>query len=120
MFVDNFQIYTNQSMTADSFSLPANANQYGLVDIQAVWTGTPVGNFFIQTSNDVGATDTYGTVTGVTNWTTYTGSSQAAGGVAGDFTWHIWATGFKWIRLAYDAVSSTGTLNARINQKGQL
>jgi len=118
MITDNFQIYTSASMTTNLTSLPVNADQYGLVDIQAEWTGTPVGTLFIETSNDVGSTDTYGNTTGVTNWTTYTGSATAAGGAAGNFAWHIWATGFKWIRLSYTFGSSTGSLTARVNQKG--
>jgi hypothetical protein len=118
MQVDNFQIFTNVAMTADRQSLPIDANQYGLVDIQAVWTGSPVGMLFIETSNDVGSTDTSGVVTGVTNWTTYSGSVLATSGVAGNFAWHIWATGFKWARLSYTFISGSGTLNARVNQKG--
>ena len=118
MFVDNFQIFTNASMVGDLHSLPVNANQYGLVDIQAVWTGAPVGSLFIETSNDVGITEVDGTVINVTNWTTYTGSATATGGSAGNFAWHIWATGFKWVRLSYTFTSGTGTLNARVNQKG--
>lgn len=118
MEVDNFQIFTNVAMTANRFSTAVNADQYGLVDIQAVWTGSPVGTLFIQTSNDVGTTNPDGSVGNINNWTTYTGSTQAAGGSAGDFAWHIWATGFKWVRLAYTFTSGTGTLNARVNQKG--
>lgn len=118
MEVDNFQIFTNVAMTANRNSTAVNADQYGLVDIQAVWTGSPVGNLYIETSNDVGTTLPDGSHGGLVNWTTYTGSSQAAGGAAGDFAWHIWATGFKWIRLSYTFTSGSGTLNARVNQKG--
>lgn len=118
MEVDNFAVFTNVAMTADRFSSPVDANQYGLVDLQAVWTGAPVGTLYVQTSNDVGQTLPDGTVGGITNWTTYTGSATAAGGAAGDFAWHIWATGFKWVRLAYLFTSGSGTLNARVNQKG--
>lgn len=118
MEVDNFQIFTNVAMTADRFSTAVDANQYGLVDFQAVWTGSPVGTLFVQTSNDIGHINPDGTVSGITNWTTYSGSGQPAGAAAGDFAWHIWATGFKWARLAYAFTSGTGTLNARVNQKG--
>lgn len=118
MDVNNFKIFDAVAMTADRVSSPVNANQYGLVDFQAVWTGSPVGNLYVQTSNDVGQTLPDGTVTGLTNWTTYTGSVQAAGGSAGDFAWYIWAAGFKWARLAYTFTSGSGTLNARVNEKG--
>ncbi len=116
--LDNFQIFTNIAMTGNLYSSPINASEYTLVDLQAVWTGTPVGTLYVETSNDVGTINPDGSISGLVNWTTYSGSAQAAGGAAGDFAWHIWATGFKWCRLSYLFGSSTGVLNARVNQKG--
>src|SRR5271166_5125033 len=107
--LDNFQIFpTNTAMTGNLASTPINADLYSLVDIQAVWTGSPVGNLFIETCNDVGVTYPDGTTGGQVNWTTYTGSVTGAGGMSGNFAWHIWATGFKWIRLSYAFSSGSG------------
>lgn len=116
--IDNFAIFTNAAMTGNLFSKPVNASLYSLPDIQAVWTGSPVGIFSIQTSNDVGTIEPDGTVINLVNWTTYDQSAQAAGGSAGDFAWHFIYAGFKWVRLVYAFTSGSGTLNARCNQKG--
>jgi hypothetical protein len=117
MIVDNAPLFSATLMTADLHSPAISAQQFSLVDVQAVWTGTPAGNLYIETSDDVGAVAPDGTVSGVTNWSTYTGSTTAAGGAAGNFTWHIWAGGFRWVRLSYTFSSSTGSLSARVNLK---
>lgn len=106
---------TNGAMVADVTSTAILMEQELFITIQAVWTGTPVGDFTLQISNDVG-TDQFGA--GVTHWTTYTGSTQAAGGASGDFVWNVDNYPAKWIRLKYTHSSSTGTLNARFNVKG--
>jgi len=116
--IDNFAIFTNAAMTGNLASKPVDSALYGLVSIQAIWTGSPVGNFFIETSNDVGVLNPDGSVGGLVNWTTYTGSLLVAGGVAGNWFWHIEDAGFKWVRLSYAFTSGSGTLNARVNQKG--
>lgn len=80
--------------------------------IQATWTGAPVGNFTVEISNDkvaVGLTDPSQFVT---HWTTYTGSSQAAGGGSGDWVWDIANIGYRRVRLKYTKTSGTGTANA--------
>ncbi len=118
MEVDNFQIFTNEALTADAASLPINANQYGLMDIQVYWTGAPVGTLYVQTSNDIGQTNPDGSVSGLTHWTLYSGSETPAGGAAGDFSWKIWAAGFKWARVSYSFTSGSGTINGRVNEKG--
>lgn len=117
MIVDNVAIVTNGDMTADVTSTMINIGQLMVGSIQAVWTGTPVGNFTIELSNDVGQTSPDGSVTGVTNWSLYTGSTQAAGGAAGNFMWLLDDLGAKWVRFKYTHSSSTGTLNARLNFK---
>jgi hypothetical protein len=86
--------------------------------IQAYWTGTPVGDFTIEISNDkvaVGLTDPS---EHVVNWTTYTGSTEAAGGGPGNFMWNIANIGVRWVRLKYTKASSTGSVTAMWCGKG--
>ena len=116
-FLDNFPIFTNAAMTGDLHSSPINAQVFSLGDVQAVWTGSPVGSLFLETSDDPGTVNPDGSVSGLVNWSTYTGSATAAGGGAGNFSWHIWANTSRWVRLSYTFSSGSGTINARANQK---
>lgn len=111
--------------TAQSVSLAASASsdpilmeQELFVSIQAEWTGSPVGDFTIETSCDDGSFPVGSPVTGLTNWTTYTGSLQAAGGSTGTFVWRIANNPDKWIRLKFTSTSGSGTLTGRFNGKG--
>lgn len=115
----NSQIMTNVSLAADVASDWVLMDQQYMCAITAVWTGTPTGNFTIETSNDVGKYNPQtGQVTGITNIDTYTSSTQAAGGASGKFTWRLAPFPDRWVRIFYDASSGTGTVNARINLKG--
>ena len=115
MQTGNFPILTNQSMGATFSSNPIMLTREWCISIQAVWTGSPVGNFTVEVSDDDGS-DQFGT--GVTNWDTYAGSTSAAGGAAGILTYAISDVSFKWARLKYTRASGTGTVNARANIKG--
>ncbi|MCP3681247.1 MAG: hypothetical protein GY861_01025 [bacterium] len=97
------------SMTADVAGESIDMLSKGMLSIQAIWTGTPAGNFTIEISNDGGTT-----------WSTYTGSTVAAGGAAGDHVWEITAAPSKAYRLYYTVSSSTGTLNAYNVVKGEI
>lgn len=115
----NVQIVTNGAMIADVASNPVFMEQEYMCSIQAVWTGSPTGNFTIETSCDVGAVDPHtGLPTGINNWDTYTGSTVAAGGAAGSNTFRINVLPDRWVRLKYTHSSGTGTLNARMQAKG--
>lgn len=110
----NVQIVSAGNMGSDVLSTGIYMEQYSDASIQAVWTGTPAGNLTIQVSNDEGVPYDASTVV---NWTTYPNSTQAAGGAAGSYFWNIPDLAARWIRLHYDASSSTGTLNAMFNAK---
>jgi hypothetical protein len=89
-----------------SFNSPSQqVHQYVVACIQAVFTGTPDGTLKLQISNDD------------TNWTDYTGSSEAISG-AGNFAWNIINIGFQYVRLVYTRSSSTGSLSATVSGKG--
>ena len=116
-------VMATKSMGA-TFQLPAT--WLGHIDnysIQLVFTGTPIGTFTLQASNDVGNLPN-GTgiqsdqVARLINWTTIPDSAQAITG-AGDHMYNYRNAGYNWIRVVYTATSSTGTLtSARAYVKG--
>lgn len=78
---------------------------------QATWTGSPVGNFSLQSSDDSAANIS---VT-PTNPSTVAGSTSAAGGAAGDLTIAYQGAGpvpYNWVRFLYTSTSGTGTLTS--------
>lgn len=111
----NEAIVVAGDMSGNIFSIPVNVNQIYLYSIQVVWTGTPVGNFTVEASDDPG-TDQLGT--GVVNWTTMANSQIPTLGDSGDWLFRGLNVSEKWVRLKYTAGSSSGILNARFNAKG--
>lgn len=88
--------------------------------IQIVFTGSPVGAFKLQASDDPGMPDGSPSPqsTGVTNWTDITNSSQSVS-AAGNIMWDVQNAGYTWVRVAYTVTSGTGSLtSARANVKG--
>ena len=117
MRANNSYIVSSAAMTANINSAPTLLDQVFTASIQATWTGTPVGIFNIQVSNDKGL-DPAGGGTPITNWSDLAASSVAAGGAAGNFAWNLNDIGYRWARLHYEFSSSTGTLSVRQNTKG--
>lgn len=104
---------TSVSLGATSNSDAIFIEQECLISIQIEWTaGSPVGDFTLETSCDVGP------ATGITNWTTYSGSTQAAGGATGTFVWRVANIPDRWIRVTYTRTSASGTLAGRFQAKG--
>jgi hypothetical protein len=119
MLQSNSVIMQDVSLDQDRESTPVLMLVNYMCAIQAVWTGSPTGTFSIETSCDEGKIDpATNTVTGITNWTFYDGSDQAAGGAAGQFVWRINVLPEKWVRLKYTYSSGSGTVTARVNTKG--
>lgn len=88
--------------------------------IQLVFTGSPVGTFKLQASNDQGNEDKGNggwSDSGVTNWTDL--DSAQAISAAGNLMYNYRGAGFRWVRLVYTKDSGTGTITvARANCKG--
>lgn len=81
-------------------------NQYS---IQLVFTGTPTGSWYLETSDDQREP---------TNWSVLTGSSQAIT-EAGNHTWHVRSAAYTWLRVRYQRASGSGSLTvANITGKG--
>lgn len=89
--------------------------------VQLVFTGSPVGSFKLQCSNDPGRPFLPGesaAYADVVNWTDISGSTQAIS-AAGNHTWQVENAGYLWLRVVYTATSGSGSLDiARANVKG--
>lgn len=105
------------SMAASFNTAAIWLEQDALCSIQAIWTGSPVGNLSLQTSLNP-ATAQNGASIPEADWTDYTDSSTAAGGAAGNVTWRVTDVGDRWMRVVYTRTSGTGTVNIRFNAKG--
>lgn len=94
------------TLTGDSHGVA----QFSTGSVQAVWTGTPTGDFTIEVSNDAPNTTP-------SNWTELPDSTQAAGGAAGSHVWYLDHIGYTHIRLVYTSTSGTGSVTARFTGK---
>lgn len=102
-----FTIINAQAMTGNITSTPViSLNQSFGYSVQAVWTGTPVGNLKLQCSNDN------------VNWTDIASTTTAAGGAAGNFEWNVISPMYLYAQCAYVFTSSTGTLTVTAVVKG--
>lgn len=123
MRIANEDLLDGQSVSlgADYASRPVWLGHIAQYSIQAVFTGTPTGSFELQCSNDQGHIDAPSKAvqgSGVTNWTTITGSSQSVS-AAGNITWDAQNVGYLWVRVIYTRTSGTGSLTSlRANVKG--
>lgn len=118
----------NISMQSSATSMGASFNMSGVYighvvncSIQLVFTGTPVGEFKLQGSNDAGspnASQQPHLYDGVSNWSDITSSVQAVS-AAGDVLYNLSNLGYNFIRVVYTRTSGTGSLTvARLNTKG--
>lgn len=99
------------SLSSNYTSPIINGNLYSGGSVQLLWTGTPVGNFTFQMSNQPDVNDQLNG-SNVVDWTTLASSTQAAGGAPGDFAYILAPKNWKWSRFLYTAGSSTGVLRA--------
>lgn len=106
--------YTS-SISFNSDPIPVHG-VYGC-SLQIVWpaTGSPVGTFKLQSSNDVEAF--YMTPdASVVNWTDVTGATVSIIAAGGTGTIEAFSAS-RWFRLAYTAGSGTGTFSVNSNIK---
>ena len=104
IFQKNELVISAGDMTSDITSSYIDISEYSCYSVHASWTGTPAGNIIVQASND-------------TNLTPVNVATQAAGGSAGSYLFNSGVFGYKFVRIFYDATSSTGVLNVRLSGK---
>lgn len=104
--VQNTLIVTNGDMSSNITSLATNIDEGCSYNIQAKFTGTPVGIIKLQGSNDpvlLGYTDITESVTSVSG--------------SGTYMVNVEFPVYSYVQLVYTSTSSVGTLNAKINVK---
>lgn len=102
------------TQTSSAFQL----NQVYGWSAQFVFTGSPVGSFKAQVSDDPGSLAPYDNPgSSVTHWSDLQDSTIAVSG-SGTPGINYNGTFYNWIRFVYTASSGTGTLSARLNSKG--
>lgn len=115
------EVRSTLDMGASFTSKPIYLGHISDYSIQLIFTGSPVGSFSLQVSNDAGrisANSEANQYAGVSNWTDLMGSSQSIT-ASGDHTWVAKGAGYLWVRVVYTRVSGSGTLtSARANLKG--
>lgn len=98
------KVFTDQAMTATASStsiILAGKNGYA---IHAVYTGSPVGNLWVEASNN-GST-----------WEVVTGTTTAVSG-ASSTLFNLSDAQYEMARLKYSFTSGSGTLNAFASEK---
>lgn len=115
-----FSVVTNGDMSADIESEITIIQMISYISFTLSWTGSPVGNFSVEVSNDY-SVDSAGNVKNAGTWVPLTFlvngsavSTVAAGGAAGTGFFDIDGVAAYAIRLVYDATSGSGTLNATV------
>ena len=79
------------------------------------WTGSPIGNLFLQVSNYVAVANE---VPPDSSFTTDTGSLVGVTGAAEQF-FNVNTLGYRWVRIVYQRTSGSGTFTlAQFNSKG--
>jgi len=99
-------LFNNTTLNSDLFSRPIRV-RYANVDrisLHNIITGTPEGSILVQLSNDLTEDEAL-----ITNWVDYPGSLTSILGIT-QLMININDITFRWIRLAYIRVNSTGTI----------
>lgn len=120
MRFDQVQILTAGDLSqATVTSNGIDLQQLYVASIQAVYTGSPVGTFVVQVSNDIVKIDpsVANQAANVVNWIDYSGSSLAIS-AAGSNMWNLTDMGYRWVRLKYTKTSGTGAVTAIFTAKG--
>lgn len=118
MRVANFPItnFIDGSMGASITSPAFSVYQIYGWSAQFTFTGSPVGTFTVEVSDDPYQNEYNGPQT-PTHWTVLADSSVAVS-AAGDVMYNVNLAFYNWVRFIYTRTSGTGTVNGRMNLKG--
>ena len=118
------QVTTAATLNANVNSIIIDKEQLDYISFEAIWTGTPAGNFQLFGSNDYeGNRANVGTTTALVNASAVTGTT-AGGGAAGSKFFPDPATAaaaiqsYRLVQLQFAFSSSTGTLNTFFHGMG--
>ena len=101
-------------MATNIISPVTNIQLLPALSYSVVWTGSPVGTFQVQVSNDY-SQDPSGAQLNAGTWNTlppssFTGTYPVPAGSAGNGFLDVVGTGAAWVRLQYTAGSGAGNL----------
>lgn len=111
---NNSPLVNAASMAGDVTSPATIIQRLPGISYSVVWTGTPVGTFAVQVSNDF-SLDSTGTVLNAGHWTSlptsaFTGTYPVPSGSASAGFLDVVGTEAYAVRLKYTRTSGTGTL----------
>lgn len=121
MRVSPFQLVSGATIGVGFVSSVVDLQQVWIYSLQASWTGSPIGEFKIQASNDVRpeAVDRPVPYFAPTNWTVVGGSISSTTAISSsNFMWNVDSPAYRWIRLVYVAQTATGVLTVNAVTKG--
>lgn len=109
MSANDRTIIVNNLMQADVVSDPIQVTTNVAFSLQATWTGSPVGNFFVETSDDSAGG-------APVNWSSIGSSTFPAASTPSPLTYaYSQRVSFNWIRFHYTRTSGSGVLNVTFN-----
>lgn len=124
-------LLTNGSMSGSFTTFGVDLQQDWIYSIQANYSGVDgvsvagAGTMKLQVSNDNPAPPLSGppgsdSAAAVKNWTDYTGSAASTSSAIGSssFLWNVLYPGYRWVRMAYTAVSGSGVMSVNFIGKG--
>lgn len=115
-----FRVLSSVSMSGTVTSSVTNLSQLDNIGVQFNFTGSPVGTFNVQVSNDYNESNQGGAVVVLNpgSWINMSLTpSPAATGTADNIYIDIVPTSAQWIRTVYTGSSGTGVLSYYISGK---
>jgi hypothetical protein len=114
-----FQVITNGSMSSSIISDVTIIDNISVISYDISWSGTsPVGTMSVQVSNTYRENANSTAVAVAGDWTSLPlSSTPSIASNSGNGAIDIDVTGFNAIRLVYNFISGTGTMNAWLSAK---
>jgi hypothetical protein len=114
-----FQVITNGSMSSSIISDVTIIDNISVISYDISWSGTsPVGTMSVQVSNTYRENSNSTAVAIAGDWTSLPlSSTPSIASNSGNGAIDIDVTGFNAIRLVYNFISGTGTMNAWLSAK---
>lgn len=108
-----FQLVSSGVLGVNYTSSVVDLQQVWVFSLQASWTGSPIGEFKLQASNDIipVINNQDYPVTPPVVWTTISGSVNSTTALSSaSYVWNIDSPAYRWVRLSYVASTATGVL----------